>query len=65
MIFMDTIDLKNFKAVLESGHISGSKVILRIMKEIKAESNPILYGNWEQWEQWEEWEQGYYPRPLG
>jgi len=65
MIFMDTIDLKNFKAVLASGRISGSQVILRIMREIKAESNPVLHGNWDQWEQWDRWDEMYTPRPPG
>ena len=65
---MDTIDFKNFKAVLASGHISGSQVILRIMREIKAESNPVLLwpnGQWDQWHQWDRWEETYTPRPPG
>lgn len=62
---MDTINLKNFKTVLASGRISGSQVILRIMREIKAESNPVLHGNWEQWEQWDRWDEMYTPRPPG
>ena len=62
---MDTIDLENFKAVLVSGRISGSQVILRIMREIKAESKPVLHGNWEQWEQWDRWDEMYTPRPPG
>lgn len=62
---MDTIDLKNFKAVLASGRISGSQIILRIMREIKAESNLVSYGDWDQWAQWERWEETYTPRPPG